>query len=1127
MDWQETERLIQEKAPELAWRFREATSDRPNEATFRSRVQPVIEEFCEAAGVDARAVHERTLAVGRPDTVYNRLVVEYKAPGVLRPRRTDRQNREIIDRQLKPYMEALARQEHHRIDRLAGVVFDGCYYIFVRHTGHAWHEDDPLPVTPESTEQFLRYLVSLQSGVALIADNLVQDFGITTTYQPQRGVSKTGVAPTIQSLVRALVQSLQANLSSPLPGDGLVVKLFEQWQSFYKDVVDYRDAFRGPKLRHLARFARSVGLSLSESEQHVLLFFFALHTYFALLVKLLAWLTLSRYLGVKLGAPHFSQLASLTSEELRRQLQEMESGGIFRHYGIRNLLEGDFFSWYLYGWNERLENSLRYLLNRLAQYDPTTLEVSPEETRDLLKKLYHRLLPREIRHNLGEYYTPDWLAERLLTQVDGKFFTADPERSAYLKRNLLRLRFLDPACGSGTFLVLIIRRIREAARKLKLPEDQVLEAILRNVVGIDLNPLAVIAARTNYLIGLGELLEHRRGEIEIPVYMADSIVTPARGQDLFQQGRFVFQSSVGELAVPKATVQKGRLDRLASLLDEEVRAEVSPEVFVQRASRELELSEAEAAQAREGLRELYSKLLDLHRQGLNGVWARILKNAFAPLFIGQFDYVVGNPPWVNWESVPDGYRDATAPLWERYNLTSRVGGGRPRLGSVKRDLSSLMLYVVADQHLKAGGKLGFLITQSVFKVGAASGFRRFSLPDGTGLKVLHVDDMTELQPFEGASNRTAVLILEKGRPTSYPVPYTYWRKVRRGRSLGFDMELEEVEKVTARSRFQAEPLDANVITSPWLTGRPLALRAVRRVLGRSDYDAHEGVNTGGANAVYWVEVVGRRPDGLVMVTNITEKAGRQVEQVTLPLEPDLLYPLLRGQDVRRWRAEPSAWIVVPQDPSRPSRAYPEEALQRDYPKTYAYLKRFERELRQRSGFRQILSRREREFYGLMDIDRYTFAPYKVVWREQASSLMCAVVDERDGTPVVPDHKLMLVDCQFEEEAHFVCACLNSSAAQFLAKSYAINIQMDPHIIERMSLPRFAFDDPTHTRLAELSQEAHRLAAEGETAHLREVEEEIDRWAAKLWGLSERELREIQCSLQQLVRGGEEGAEPPG
>jgi len=41
--------------------------------------------------------------------------------------------------------------------------------------------------------------------------------------------------------------------------------------------------------------------------------------------------------------------------------------------------------------------------------------------------------------------------------------------------------------------------------------------------------------------------------------------------------------------------------------------------------------------------ELYKKLCRLKKEGINGIWARIIKNAFAPLFVGRFDFVAGNP----------------------------------------------------------------------------------------------------------------------------------------------------------------------------------------------------------------------------------------------------------------------------------------------------------------------------------------------------------------------------------------------------------------------------------------------------------------------------------------------------
>jgi hypothetical protein len=66
-----------------------------------------------------------------------------------------------------------------------------------------------------------------------------------------------------------------------------------------------------------------------------------------------------------------------------------------------------------------------------------------------------------------------------------------------------------------------------------------------------------------------------------------------------------------------------------------------------------------------------------------------------------------------------------------------------------------------------------------------------------------------------------------------------------------------------------------------------------------------------ANAVYWVQKTYTHPNGDVVVQNITEGAKIEVEQVSMRVEPDLLYPLLRGRDVQRWHAQPSAWIIVP------------------------------------------------------------------------------------------------------------------------------------------------------------------------------------------------------------------------
>jgi hypothetical protein len=182
-----------------------------------------------------------------------------------------------------------------------------------------------------------------------------------------------------------------------------------------------------------------------------------------------------------------------------------------------------------------------------------------------------------------------------------------------------------------------------------------------------------------------------------------------------------------------------------------------------------------------------------------------------------------------------------------------------------------MTLSVADTLLKPDGQLGFVITQSLLKTSAAAGFRQFQIPQPCNnpipLRVVHVDDMVDLQPFEGASNRTAILVLEKGRPTKYPIPYTLWRK-KKGAHFSPFSTLDEVTEATERLHFVAEPVNPSDPTSPWLSADRKALAAIRKVLGKSDYEAHEGVNTGGANAIYWMEVLRQLPDGKVLVRNL-------------------------------------------------------------------------------------------------------------------------------------------------------------------------------------------------------------------------------------------------------------------
>ncbi len=1078
----ELEKIAADQARSVAEELLRIAKRGGNEADFRREAARLLEETGAKAGLTIVPRDEFSVARGRVDSVYNRLVLEYKRPGVIRASHEGRSNQDVIS-QVKDYILDVAKRERREVQRLAGVATDGFYFIFVRRVGEGWSVDDPATVNPASTEQFLRLLFSLSSGAALVPENLVEDFG-PRTLRAQRAV-------------RALYTALHASKNA------LVVKLFDQWKIFFSEATDYKEwAERIERKEEFRSFVKGMGLDPRYAEAPKV--FFALHTYYALLIKLVASLAAARFAGD--GAAPLSAIANKQGDKLRQAFADLERGGLFREYGIRNFLEGDFFGWYLAAWNHDIEEATGKLVQRLAEYDPGTLELAPENARDLLKKLYHYLLPREIRHDLGEYYTPDWLAERLIIQTLGQADLGDPTK-----------RVLDPACGSGTFLVILIKYIKERLAKGKLKPTEALEAVLRNVIGFDLNPLAVIAARTNYLLALGDLLKARKGDIDIPVYQSDSVLTPSQGSDLFTGGVYPLKTSVGEFRLPAIFADRERMDALANILDESVEVGVGKEAFLHRLKDAAKLQPKEMADVEQELANLFKQLKELHDQGLNGVWARIIKNAFAPLFIEPCDYIVGNPPWVNWENLPDAYRRSTMPLWEHYGLfPKRDKAMHTILGAAKYDISMLMTYVSVDRYLKPGGKLGFVLPQNLFKTaGAGQGFRRFLLPKDKPFGPLVVEDMVELNPFEGATNRTAVAVFIKGKAVSYPVSYQYWKKrgSGRGSAISFDTPYEEVtkEKITFQIQ-QAIPIDPSDPTSAWLTARPKCLRILQRLSGGSTYVARKGV-TCSVNGVFWISIQGQRPGGMVIAGNVTERAKKPVATTQAALESDLVYPLIRGRDVSRWLATTEIFLLLTHKKGMRLNAIPEAEMQKEYPKTWGYLSRFESVLRKTGIFRRYYKPTD-PFYSIFNIGDYTFSTHKVVIREIADSLTAAVVEPRGGKPCIPDHKLVMVEARCADEAHFLCGVLNSAPARLFVGSYVLNTQFSTHILDRLAVPTFSKTDSAHAKLARLSAEAHEAAAKEDLRALSAVEAEIDRVAARLWGLSEDDLAEIKRSLEE-------------
>jgi hypothetical protein len=191
----------------------------------------------------------------------------------------------------------------------------------------------------------------------------------------------------------------------------------------------------------------------------------------------------------------------LNAEAQNLTAKDIVSGARLTNIGINGVVERDFFDWVA-----DLPEGVRFiedLVRRLARFDWNQVQ------HDVMKALYHSIIDEDVRRRLGEYYTPDWLAEAVVEDR-----VTDP----------LSQRVLDPSCGSGTFLFHAIRHYLSAAETDGgLTGAKLITELARHVSGFDVHPVAVTLARVTYLLAIGMDRLRERDQFTVPVYLCDSL----------------------------------------------------------------------------------------------------------------------------------------------------------------------------------------------------------------------------------------------------------------------------------------------------------------------------------------------------------------------------------------------------------------------------------------------------------------------------------------------------------------------------------------------------------------------------------------------------------------------------
>ena len=1063
------------------------------EADLRSDLAQVLVPFLrDEVGLPQESIRqEGSGLVGRFDSMFGSAIIEYKAPGRLR----------------------VARERQAAAEQALGYLNDetlGARVVIVTD-GELWGILRDIDAEPEVGEQLL---LDLGDAVGRLIPAVAR-----FAWRPTSPATATAVLDLIASQratpvsSRALIAFLGPARQETLElirelaraiggraGDGRTEMLFTQWIRTAGISYGIDDAItawprRTPRDRLLPASLRTAIGNRSFAET-----IYILHTYVAIASKLVA----AEVLAFQKQQPDLrpTQWRFLPDGEFVQQLLDLESGLVSDQVGAPGLLASDLFDWYAHeaGQNPGLVACLRHVVEQLGQLAWAQIANAGGLKIDLLRDLYQAIVPRGLRKALGEFFTPRWLAEYVFTRALALYEVDHRATDQIIPRTL------DPSCGSGTFLVAAMRL---GLQRLDLADRgndaDSLKKLTELVIGIDVNPVSALMSRVNLLLALGDRAAFLP-EVTFQVFQADSIVLPRihTGQLQLDHGPdlVVISTAVRDFRVHANLMHQDRMAVLRANLESALRARSAADVFLLPLEAELRrvgCTDAELAGTRPSLLQLYEDLSALRDEDKDDVWSRVLEQFVAPFLLDPVDLVIGNPPWVSWKNLPTAWKTRSEPLWRAWGLWSTRRGGQ---GVPLSDISTLLLARSLVTYAPNGLVAMLLPKSAQLADPGGNAFRRSVLRPGavdqlgpgadanTPYRVIGLDDFVAVHPFApDAANQTIAMYVRPNAAPEFPMPIRIWRR-RGGARFRAEWSWGRVEGFLEGSDRFVAPVQPGTPDSPWglvPRGRSLPLAAPDRP---NRYMFGRGYETRGLDGLFTfavtTPVTGDPP--AIRVRNDPE-AGRNTEGEPPRegvVEAELFWPLVKGEDVTRWRVAPTdRYVLVPYDISETVvRPITTASMATRFPRLFRYLQPWNERYLSRSMYQRRL---EPEFpwelSGPIEHLRSTGALVFIRYLAADGRPAAAVrVPEHDGrlnrvTLPYPNNKSNIYYAASAEEAFFLAAFINSSPAQEALSRFAVSTGVTPQALSRLPIPTFDSVETKHTRLSDLGRLAIGAAAD--------------------------------------------------
>lgn len=462
-------------------------------------------------------------------------------------------------------------------------------------------------------------------------------------------------------------------------------------------------------------------------------------------------------------------------------------------------------------------------------------------------------------------------------------------------------------------------------------------------------------------------------------------------------------------------------------------------------------------------------------------------NSFLLCNIGKFDLVVGNPPWVDWKTLPSVHRENKKEVC----YARRLFSGDGRTGGNSLNICALISNVTAENWLAPNGVMSILMPQSLLFQQSYEGYREFELFDGRKLYFQEIIDWSKSgHPFAPVQQLFCTYVIsEAAKDYTKGIPLKRVELVKGNKLDNIKPLLNSKnfhEYFTVKTGVVGKASSSRSAFTYAKNAEELA--EFNLITGETDYIGREGVE-------YYPQEL-----QLLRLRKINEERGTvelesfdstrskiKVGKRTPELETKYLRPLVKGINISRFHVDPSEFIVAfPYDEEHSQVPLSKEELLEESPKLLKYYETNKEYLTVQTEYSdKIIGKKEAPYYALARTGIYSHADWYVIFRDNTKWV--AAVSGKINTewggikkPAFQNHCVSVcqrADGSFitEDEAHYLCAILNSHIVEDYILSTSdkrtFKIRIPVRIME------YDVNNEIHVQLAELSKAAHEKYAD--------------------------------------------------